>query len=252
MHRRFFQTLALISLLAPIVPAAQAMELTVSAATSLKEPLEEIRPLFEAARPGATVVYYFGSSGSLQNQIQQGAPVDVFVSAGTMPVNALAEAGLVVPGSLHVVAANKVVLIAPRDSKRPTNFEDLADPAIRVIAVGEPKTVPAGQFAGEVFQALKIRDAIQSRLVFAKDVRQVLVYVETGNADAGVVYASDAAQSDRVRVVAGAPPGSHARVTYPAVVLRRSASPALAGEFIAFLEQKTARDVFLKRGFDAP
>ncbi|MDX2079702.1 MAG: molybdate ABC transporter substrate-binding protein [Terrimicrobiaceae bacterium] len=243
MIQRFLAALILIN------PAA-AQEITVSAAISLQAALEEIGPKFEKANPGARVVFNFGSSGALQQQIQNGAPVDVFVSAAEKQMDALQDRNLIFADTRRVLLTNSLVLIAPAGTDIPRGLTGLGDPAIRHIAIGEPKSVPAGQYALEALAAVGLD--LKDRLVFAKDVRQVLTYVEGGNADAGFVYLSDINTRVPVRVVARIPSGSHAPIVYPAAVVRTSANPALARAFLDFLSGPAARSVFVRAGFGNP
>lgn len=223
--------------------------ITVSAAMSLKPVMESVKPLFEKAHPEIVLRFQFGSSGALQQQILHGAPVDVFISAAARQMDELTKAGLVVEGTRFVLAGNTLVLVAPRASKIPVDFAGLARPEIRRIAVGEPRSVPAGQYAAEVFDHLGLRAAVQEKLVLAKDVRQVLVYVGTGNVDAGLVYGSDVRTGDGVRMVATAPPRSHRRIEYPAAMLTTAKDPRAARVFLDYLRTPAVAAVFREAGF---
>src|SRR6201981_1220561 len=234
----------------PLVkPSASDDELTVSAAISLKDVLEEISHLYSADHPAAKVHFNLGGSGTLQRQIEQGAPVDIFVSASPKEMDSLQSQGLLVPDTRGDLVKNSVVLIVPVDSAGVSSFQDLAKPAVKNIAVGEPQTVPAGKYAQEVLMHLGIYDQLKPKLVLAKDVRQVLTYVETGNADAGIVYATDAKISKKVTVVATAPEDSHSPVAYPAALIKNSKNAAAAKAFLDFLASEKARTVFQKCGF---
>src|SRR5215469_4025683 len=196
--------------------------LTVSAAISLKDALDEIQGAFQSANSDTTLHFNFGASGTLQHQIEQGAPVDLYISAAPAQMDALASESLLVQGTRKDLLRNAVVLIAPRNRKMIASFQDLIVPGIKVIAIGEPQTVPAGSYAQQVLTYFGLYDKLRPKYVFAKDVRQVLTYVETDNADAGIVYATDARGSNRVSVVATAPEDSHAPVIYPVAVLSTS------------------------------
>ena len=173
--------------------------LTVSAAISLKDALDEISHLYETEQAGRPAIHFnFGGSGTLQRQIEQGAPVDVFISASSKEMDALDSKGLLLSATRRNLVGNSVVLIVPKGASGISSFEDLTNPAAKVIAIGEPKTVPAGEYAQEILTHLGIYDQLKSKLVLAKDVRQVLTHVETGNADAGIVYATDAKHSLKV------------------------------------------------------
>src|SRR5215470_15965669 len=206
---------ATLAILAPLAlagctrSAPHTDTLTVSVAASLQNAMAELAPAFERSQPGVKLAFNFGASGTLEQQIERGAPADVFISAAPKPMNALATKGLILADTRRDLLRNRVVLIVPKDSPGPTSFQELAGPKVRLIALGEPASVPAGDYGRQTLQSLNLWDAVQSKLVLGKDVRQVLTYIETGNADAGIVYATDARESDKVRVVETAPDGSH-------------------------------------------
>lgn len=236
------------------IPSARGKQtgLTVSAAISLKDALDAITPLFAKANPGIAVHYNLGASGTLQQQIQQGAPVDVYISASSDQMDALAKQGLLIQGTRQDMVRNTVVLVAPTKSSGIASFNDLKSSSVKVIAVGEPKTVPAGKYAQEVLTHFGLYDPLHSKFVFAKDVRQVLTYVASGDADAGIVYATDAKTTAKVKVVATAPEDSHSPVVYPAAVLKDSKNVAAAQAFVSFLRSPTGQAVFEKFGFSHP
>ncbi len=229
---------------------AQAAELTVSAAVSLKAALEEIAARFEKTHAGTKVTFNFGASGALQQQIENGAPVDVFVSAASKQVDELEKKGLTLDGTRIDVVGNTLVLVVPKAGKTTvTKIEDLKSETVKKIAIGEPKAVPAGTYAMEVLTAMKLADAVEKRLVFGMNVQQVLTFVESGNADAGFVYGSDARGSKNVTVVATADAKLHKPITYPAVVLKKSKNPATARQLLDVLGEDESRKVFEKHGF---
>jgi molybdate transport system substrate-binding protein len=223
--------------------------LTISAAASLADVFNELHPVYEKQHSGVALVYNFGGSGTLQIQIEQGAPVDIFVSAASQEMDALEKKNLLVPDTRVILARNQIVLIVPRDSTGISGFRDLLRPKVRVVALGEPASVPAGHYAQQVLEHLGIYQQVRAKAVFAGDVRQVLAYVETGNADAGIVYATDVQTSKRVRIVADAPAGSHDPVIYPGAVIGQSTHHDAAREFLNFLTGPEARAVFAKYGF---
>ncbi|MGA8766491.1 MAG: molybdate ABC transporter substrate-binding protein [Candidatus Acidiferrales bacterium] len=231
-------------------PQAAKADLTVSAAISLKDALDEAKQIYAAANPNVAIAANYGASGTLQLQIEQGAPVDVFLSAAPKQMDALDTKGLLLAGTRKNLLRNEVVLIVPKDdSAGISSFQDLTRADVKQIALGEPVTVPAGQYAKEVLTSLGIYDAVNSKAILAKDVRQVLTYVETGNVDAGIVYATDAMSSAKVKVVASAPAKSHSPVIYPAAVIKASKNPAAARAFLDFLAGPRGRAVFQKYGF---
>jgi molybdate transport system substrate-binding protein len=229
--------------------------ITVSAAISLKDALDELGPIFQVQQHrknggnGTAVTYNYGGSGTLARQIEQGAPVDVFFSAAEKQMDELAAQDLIVADTRYDLVGNALVLIAPVQSTALHNFQDLTGSVVKTIALGETSTVPAGMYARQTLEHLGLFAALEKKVVYAKDVRAVLTYVETGNADAGLVYQTDANTSPKVRVVAIAPADSHDPILYPAAVLRDSKNKPAARAFVEFLQGPDARAVFQKYGF---
>jgi molybdate transport system substrate-binding protein len=222
--------------------------LTISAAASLQETLGEVETLYRFGHTAVDFRNNFGSSGTLEREIEQGAPVDVFISAAAKPMDDLEEKGLVANGTRANLVHNSLALIAPRDSKL-QGFAGLGDKSTRLIAVGDPASVPAGQYAQQTLNALHLSDQVKGKLVLGEDVRQVLTYVETGNADAGFVYATDAQMSRGVRVIAIVPEFAHDPIVYPAAVVKRSENQEEARRFVKFLGSSEAKEIFTKHGY---
>jgi len=222
--------------------------LTVSAAASLKDAIVETETTYRQGHGDTAFANNFGSSGTLAAQIDQGAPVDVFISAAARQMDDLAAKGLIVAGTRRIVLRNTLVLIAPLDS-RLHDFQGLTDQSLRLVALGDPASVPAGQYGKQTLVSLHLWDRLAAKLVMGRDVRQVLTYVETGNADAGLVYATDAMTSSRVRVIATAPESAHEPILYPAAVVKGSRSEEAARRFIAYLAGPAAQAIFRKHGF---
>ena len=235
----------------PVV-AQSNTSLLISAAASLKEVLVEIQPLYQQSQPNVNINYNFGSSGTLQQQIEQGAPTDIFISAAKKQVDTLEQKGLLVTGSRNIIARNRLVLIVPKNAVGINSFYSLKDAKVKKIAIGEPRSVPAGQYAQQVLEKLKIWTEVKSKLVFANNVRQVLASVESGNADTGLVYATDAKISNRVKVVVTADEKYHSPIIYPLAVVKRSKNVNAAKEFSQFLSSNQAKAVFKKYGFILP
>ncbi|WMJ88363.1 molybdate ABC transporter substrate-binding protein [Anaerocolumna sp. MB42-C2] len=224
------------------------VEILVAAAASLQNSMEEIGKIYQKENPGITVTYTFGSSGTLQEQIEQGAPVDVFMSAALKQMEALEQEGLILDGTKKELLENKVVLIVPKDSKLGiTSFKDILKAP--TIALGDAESVPVGQYAEEVFTSLNNLEDVKKQATYGKDVTEVLSWVGTGNADAGVVYATDAKSSDAVTVVAEAPEGSTSKVIYPAAVVKDTKAAETAKAFVEYLTTEEAQGVFEKYGF---
>jgi molybdate transport system substrate-binding protein len=231
---------------------ARGETITVSAAISLKEAMADEAKQY-AADTGDQVSFNLGASGLLAAQIEQGAPVDLFISAGKSQIAAVIKDGLADPATQTAVATNDLVLIVPKGSTNPpSKFEDLTDGRFTKIAIGEPKTVPAGQYAMQTFTSLHIEGALATRLVMGINVRQVLLYVSRAEAQAGVVYATDAMQAaDSVTVAAVAPADSHDPIVYPAVILKAGKTEA-AARFLKFLQSDKGRAILTARGFGVP
>ncbi|TYP78153.1 molybdate transport system substrate-binding protein [Paenibacillus methanolicus] len=244
--------LALTSLLAQAVPANAAKtkktELLVSAAASLKDSLGDIEKQYEKTHANIDLTFNFGSSGTLQKQIEQGAPADLFFSAGQKQMDALKKEELV--DTSATILRNSLVMIVSSDSDLAfTTVKELTAKSIKKVAIGQPESVPAGQYAKETLTARKTWDALQDKLVYAKDVRQVLNYVETGNADAGFVYRTDALTSRKARIAINVDARAHAPIVYPAGIVKATEHPAEAKAFFAYLKTKEAAAVFAKYGF---
>jgi len=250
-HSIRFSALAVMGVLVFVLGVCRGQAqttLTISAAASLKEALIETETAYKQGHGSITFANNFGSSGTLAAQIDQGAPVDVFISAAAKPMDELAAKGLIVTGTRRNLLRNTLVLIAPLDSKL-HDFQGLRDKSIRVIALGDPVSVPAGQYGKQTLLSLHLWDQLNAKLVLGKDVRQVLTYVETGNADAGLVYATDAMMTSKVHVVASAPESTHEPIVYPTAVLKGSRNDAASRMYINYLASPASQAIFQRRGF---
>lgn len=228
---------------------AETVEINVSAAASLTDAAAKLAEAFVKQHPEIKLVYNFGSSGKLQQQIEEGAPADLFLSAGQKQMNALAEKKLIDSDSRVDLLKNEVVLIVPADSSLElSSFEDVVKDDVKMIAIGEA-SVPVGQYTEEIFTYLGLWDQVQAKANFGQDVRNVLAWVEEGQADCGVVYATDAAITEKVKVVAVAPEGSHKPVVYPAAVIKTAEHPSEAQTFLDFLKTPEATAIFEQYGF---
>ena len=233
--------------------AAQAGESTeiLVAAASLKNAYEdELIPMFREQYPGVTVKGTYDSSGKLQTQIEEGLEADVFMSAAAKQMTALDGEGMIESDTITSLLENKIVLIVPTGSSAGIEkFEDIEK--AETIALGDPASVPAGQYAEEALTSLGIWDKIQDKVSFGTNVTEVLNQVAASSADAGIVYATDAASmADKVEVVAEAPEGSLAKkVIYPVAVVKNTAHPEEAKNFVEFLKTDEAMKVFEEYGF---
>lgn len=232
--------------------AAHAAELTVSAASSLGNAFRDIAPLFEAANPGAKLQFNFGASGALLQQINRGAPVDVFASADQARMDQAQANKLIRAALRRDFVSNALVVVVPSTSKRaPDSLAALATAEWARIAIGLPASVPVGSYTRSVLEATKLWQAIEPKMIGATNVRQALDYVARAEVDAGFVYATDAAlMPGKVRVVLTVP--TPTPILYPVAPIAASASPELAERFVDFLSTPAARGVFARHGFGAP
>ena len=230
---------------------AEETTILIAVAASLKNCVDkELIPMFQEKYPDIKVQATYDSSGKLQTQIEEGAEVDVFMSAAMKQMNALDEKGLIAAYSIVKLLENKIVLIVPEGNDNDiSSFEEIlkADK----IAVGDPASVPAGQYAKEAFENLKIWDKVSEKASLGTKVTEVLSWVAEGSADAGVVYSTDAASNDKVIVVAEAPEGSVSKVIYPVGIVKETKNVDAAKSFTEFLKSDEVLKVFESYGFTA-
>ncbi|MGA2402925.1 MAG: molybdate ABC transporter substrate-binding protein [Syntrophobacteraceae bacterium] len=227
-------------------------ELTVSAAASLTNAFGEIGKKFESANPGTKVVFNFGASGVLFQQIDKGAPVDVFASADQKTMDQAMEKNLIIPDTRQNFVSNELVLIYPHGAKTPVKaLQDLAAKEIGKVALGNPETVPAGRYTQEVLTNEGLWEELKPKFIFAESVRQVLDYVSRGEVDAGFVFATDAAVAkDRVETALEA--RKHKPITYPISVVGSTGNGDLARRFVEFVVGAEGREILSKHGFNKP
>ena len=252
MKKLILWTLALVMMAAPMTaPAARAekTEFYVLAAASLSDVMAQIADSYKEVAPEVGITFVFDSSGTLQSQIEAGATADVFVSAAQRQMDALEEGGLIKKESRKDLLVNKVVLILPAASALALpSFEDVAGDLVKMIAIGD-ESVPVGQYTQQIYEYLGTWDAIKAKANLGQNVRAVLSWVASGDVDCGIVYATDAATTDGVRVAAEAPEGSHTPVIYPAAVVEGSQHAEAAQAFLDYLSGDTARAFFIAAGF---
>jgi len=231
---------------------AGAAEMTVSAASSMTNAIRDVAPLFEAAHPGTQLRLNFASSGALLQQMTQGAPVDVFISADQTTMDQAQERGLVKAAQRHDIVSNALVVVVPTAStKVPQELAELAQPAFARIAIGLPASVPVGRYTQGVLKAAGLWEAIEPKMIGANNVRQALDYVARAEVDAGFVYATDAAlMPDKVKVALRV--RATTPILYPAAALANSPNAELADAFVAFLGSPQAQAVFRRYGFGGP
>ena len=230
--------------------AGEKKKLMILAAASLTDVCGELETMYEEAHPDTELTFSFGSSGALQTQIEEGAPADIFFSASTKQMNALDEEGLMDSDSITELLENKIVLVVPKGSDKGISaFEDAATDKVSIIGLGDPESVPAGQYAEEVFTSLGILDDVKAKANYGSDVRTVLTWVESGEVDCGVVYETDALTTDAVEIVTEAPEGSCKKVIYPIGIVKASENQDAAKELLDFFKGEEAGKVFEKYGF---
>lgn len=226
-----------------------AAELHVSAAASLTDALKEISNTFEK-ETGTTVKLNFGASNLLARQIEEGAPTDVFLSADEAKMDQLATKNLIDPATLRNLLGNSLVVVIPTDSTLSINSaRDLLQPGIRKLALADPQGVPAGIYAREYLTRVKLFDQLSERVLPTENVRAALAAVESGNADAAIVYKTDASISKRVRVAFPVPAADTPAINYPVAITRESKARAEAEQFVRQLRSPAATQVFERFGF---
>ena len=228
----------------------QPVTLNVSAAASLSNVMKAINVLYTQANPNVTISANFAASGTLQQQIENGASADVFLSAATAQMDNLQKENLLINTSRRNLLYNNLVMIVPNGSTLGiTSFNDLTLDKVTKIAVGDPKSVPAGTYAQAAFDELGITTKIQSKLILGATVTQILTYVAGGNVDAGFVYSTDALSSTQVKVVAQAPADINALIVYPAAIIQTTRNQTAAQSYLDFLFSDQAKALFLQYGF---
>jgi molybdate transport system substrate-binding protein len=200
---------------------------------------------------GIRVKLNLGSSGLLQRQIEAGAPADVYASAGERQMDALQSRGLILADTRRNLVRNALVLIVPADTQVPLHsFGELVDPKITKVAIGNPKTVPAGQYAQQAMKNLQLWSRLESRLVLAENVRQVLDYVVRAEVEAGMVYSSDVSVArGKVTVAIPVPEDTHDPILYPIAAVRTTENRSDAQGFIDLALSRTGQDILAKYGF---
>jgi molybdate transport system substrate-binding protein len=230
--------------------SARSDELLVSAAASLTDALTEIGKAYTKVHPETSVRFNFGASGALEQQIRQGAPVDVFVSASPKEMDALQQANRIETATRRNICGNRLVLIAPFRSSLRT-WEDLRKATVRRVALSNPVSVPSGRYAQETLTRRGLWNAVQPKTVLGENVRQTLTYVMTGDVEAGLVFATDArVGGDKIKIIGQADPQrDHTPIMYPAAVVVGAPNAAFARNFVRFLQSPAAQSTLTRYGF---
>ena len=235
--------------LAGCTEQAKPVALTISANPSLKETILEVSELYTQKKPNVTVTYNTGGATFLQEQIQQGAPVDIFVTNNQKVIKTLKSQGLVLDNYPQAFIKNQVVLITPKNSTGISKFQDLTSDRVKKVAMGEPDNTQTGIYAKEVLTFFKIFEQVKKKAVFGEYSLQLVKDVAAGKADAGIVYRSDTRSSDKIKIVAVAPENSHSSFVYHVLVIKSSKNIPYSQDFIQFLSSKKALDKLEKAGY---
>ncbi len=231
------------------VEANEKTTLCISAGVGLKDALYAIQQAYEQQQPAVTIEFNFAASGFLRKQIEQGAPVDLFLAPGRQHLQALLDGGFTDKEHSCALLGNELVLIVSREKQHQIKgFADLNDGA-ETIAIGMPKLVPVGRYAQQTLSHLGLWNSLLPRMVYGKSVRQVLAYVDSGNADAGLIFASDTSLLQSATVAAVAPDNSHDPIIFSMAAIRDSRQPKALAEFMTFLQSRQAATIFASQGF---
>jgi molybdate transport system substrate-binding protein len=230
--------------------AVEPRELMVSAAASLTAVFTEIGAAFDEENDAQTV-FNFAPAGTLQKQIEAGAPVDVFASAAMKQMDALLEGGLVDEASVKVFAGNEMVIIVPADSNLGiSSFEDLAKADVKKVTTGDPAVSPYGVAAEEILTRLGLFDQVKPKEIYPANIQAAVEYVAKGEVDAGIIFATEArAGGDRVRIAVTSDPSWHGAIVYPIAVVGASKNKALAQAFVDFVAGPEGQAILLNYGF---
>jgi len=226
--------------------AASAAEINLSVAASLKEVVNELALGFAAKNRGVKIVKNYGGSGQLAKQIENGAPADIFISANMEWLDYLKTRKLVDNSSIATFSYNALVFAGAAD-KKVSGMKDLVK--LERIAIGSPKSVPAGEYASEAMQKAGVDKVLQKRLVMTKDVRECLMYAERGEVDGAFVYRTDALQARQAKILFTVPQELYPRVVYPMALTAAGARNKDAGAFYKYLQSGDAQAVLRKYGF---
>lgn len=228
----------------------EIVEVNVSAAASLKEAMIKLEEEYKKINRNIKLIVNYGGSGSLQRQIEQGAPCDIFVSAGKKQMEDLKNEGLLLNDTYKNLVENELVIIVPKESKL-TSVEDLRNNKVKHIAVGEANSVPVGKYTDEVLTNLKIKDYVEDKLVFAKDVKEVLVWTASKNAEIGFVYYTDTLNNDKIKIIEKVSKEHHSPIIYPVGVIKESKKIQEAKEFEEFLLSEKGQDILKEFGYQS-
>ncbi|MCB2180946.1 MAG: molybdate ABC transporter substrate-binding protein [Desulfobulbaceae bacterium] len=238
-------------LFASLPAIAQSADVSLSVAASMTDAVRELAAAYTRENTGVSIRPNFGSSGSLAKQIAQGAPADIYISANTKWMDYLLQEGKIAGSTVRLFASNSLVFVG---SPNPGVSSFAALPKLSRIAIGSPKSVPAGQYAEQAMRAAGIYEDMraENKLVMAKDVRQALLYADRGEVDGAFVYKTDAVLVRQAVVLFGVPGNLHERIDYPVGLTREGEQNEAARSFSAFLSSPPALTILEKYGFSTP
>ena len=227
---------------------ADDKKLMVSAASSLTEVMEELETEFHKANPDIDILFNYGSSSKLRNQIQNGAPADIFLSASEEDMKILTDNGQILQRSIASFARNKLILAMGSEGADEADVEQVLSNIDSTLAVADPESVPLGDYTRRSLQELKIWQGLEGNMIYAKDARQVLTYLESGNAEAGIIYSSDAKLSSKIKGTIEIPLNIE-EIVYPGGIIATSAHQETAEEFMSFLQSDEGQQIIEQFGF---
>lgn len=234
----------------PAKKEEKPVSITISAASSLKNVLTDAKTEFEKQNKNVKININFGASGALRKQIEEGAPVDIFVSADSSNVAALKDKKLVDEDSVKTITSNKIVLIGSKDSNiKIKDLSELPNLTFKNIAIATPETAPAGFYSKESLNYYKVFDKIKSKIVYGKDVQTALSYVESGNAELGMVFYSDAKSSKNSKVLLEVPSNTHSKISYDCGIISTSKEKDTCKKIISFFTSDKGQSILEKYGF---
>jgi molybdate transport system substrate-binding protein len=226
-------------------------ELLVSAAMTFKDVLTRLAEDFEKTHQDVKISLNFAASGQLMAQIENGAMVDIFISAGTKEMDTLAAKDFIVGDTRFDLVSNRLVLIKNKTQQLPLNtIADLANKEVKRIAIGNFESMPAGRYTKEALTFYHLYDAIQPKLIFGENIRQIVDYVARGEVECGVVFVTDAHTNAQVEVVVEFPAETHTPIIHPAAVIKSSQQIEIAKVFLLFLRSKESQVIFKAYGFN--
>lgn len=225
-------------------------QIVIAAAASLTDITKDLKNLYEKENSNVEILFTYGSSGTLQNQIEEGNEIDIFISASKKQIDNLNQKGLLLSDTIFNIAENELVLIVPKNSNKNINSVlDLTNDSIKTIALGDISSVPIGQYAYKALEKMNIWEQVSDKAVYGTDVRQILTWVELAEADCGIVYATDAFISDKVEIIMNIDKKFSDTIIYQSAVLKDSKNIDIAKDISDFFKSEQTANIFRKYNF---